>query len=1123
MALRHRRVVILGILALFLAVGGGPSLGPQTLAHADDSKAAFFPLGNNLSPAAPDMLYAGDYSHGPLVNAQADPNLPSGLDGLIGYCVKVSDPTTVADPAFPLDGFAVEHGTIEDTDASRTHPVGDILTTEGDVYCVVIKAEAPAVNGTSAKVTWHYRDRTTFVQGVTETPLIPIVVVTLKGFDGPVGTVCTVGWFKDADNNIANLSAFATGTTSNPPPLPTDPNPLDDVRRDDWTPLASIPVGSLPFKQGDEWCIDIQAAPGTVAATFTFETVYNLRSRDDDQSHTIGANVTITDVQELRHVTINGQLASAEDANENVVGAMHYACIVPSGAQDVLNANGVQINHGSGDQPNVTNLTVFHDGGAIDFGGVSAGTLCFGWTSTQPGEQLVTATYQKWVVDHFEIRSVNWDTDGDGNGTGAGSRGPLVKEWNRIDRTEITSGGDPRAAGATTLTNKSMTQSISLNVADGRFLSGTIGLSEWVLGSHTGVSGPMTDLALDGVILVARLSGGCGYFVTPETNVDPLSPPLVLPKEISGVSWGGKFALTEVDVNGVPTTIALSSGPTDIQVSIDHDGGCSPGSSIRVAIDAYYPGNPNRLFGTETVDISFTFTTGSTAPIVAWAGQTVSLGYSFSGTCPDDTVHFTRSEGQPGGFVGGKPDSLTLPFVGCSASALYESEMPGEVDIVVFLQNNPYSKVAFTIYFVALEDLTITATPSAGLGQLGNVSAQIRGWFPSKYPSGRLAETKPDGHTVPADRWILPTDAGTLYPNGSVPGLPSTRFTFFMENEPVVNGYKTGIKDGALGWFIPDSSSSSLNVNPRTGEKSALGSELMPRIITQSGAGGASVGASGDFNLSFEGCDKNVHTGNPYCKVGDVVGHTRYHVIADYPEMTGQLPPLGSEVVQTNWTWGGFKQVTIVDTDAPSVKYVVAHVTDRYGVCDAIPPFNVRGVSLKWEIDAGNGSIIEGQGQPAPVDAGRRSAHTTTFDTADTANEAIVKTVVAAGECQAWIKLTNSLLTPTNVRVTFPAPLPLDEEGEIVLDVTVDFGAQVNKLLEAGWNLVTAGRSGSIRSAMSGNEAKVSAIYTWDPVASNWKLFVPGGPAFLSAFDQFEAGRAYWVQVKQPFTLYVPR
>ena len=662
-----------------------------------------------------------------------------------------------------------------------------------------------------------------------------------------------------------------------------------------------------------------------------------------------------------------------------------------------------------------------------------------------------------------------------------------------------------------------MTQSISFNVADGRYLSGTIGLSEWVLGSHTGVSGPMTNLALDGVILVARLSPGCGYFVTPITQT---SSPQLLPKEVSGVSWGGKFALTAVGTTQVP----LESGPTDIQISIDHDGGCTPGSSIHLAIDAYYPGNPNRLFGTETVDISFTFTVGSAgAPIVAWAGQTVSLGYSFSGTCPDDTVHFIRSEGQPGGFVGGKPDALTLPFVGCSASALYESEMPGEVDIVVFLQNNPYSKVVFHIYFLALEDLTVTATSSAVLGQQGSVSASIRGWFLGNNPSGRLAETKPDGRTVPADRWILPTDAGTLQPGGSVPGLPSTRFTFFMENEPVVNGWKTGVKNGALGWFIPDSSSSSLNVNPRTGEKSVLGSESMPRIITQVGAGGASVGTSGDFNLSFEGCAKNAHTGNPYCKVGDLVGHTRYYVIADYPEMTGQLPPLGSEVVQTNWTWGGFKQVSIVDTDAPSMKYVVAHVTDRYGACDATPPFNVLGVSLKWEIDAGNGSIVEAQGQPVTVDAGRRAARTTTFDTADTANEAITKTVVAAGECQAWIKLTNSLLTPTNVRVTFPAPLPVDEEGEIVLDVTVQFGAQANRLLEPGWNLVTAGRSGSILSAMSGNEAKVSAIYTWDPVGSDWKLFVPGGPAFLSAFDQFEAGRAYWVQVKAPFTLYVPR
>jgi hypothetical protein len=353
--------------------------------------------------------------------------------------------------------------------------------------------------------------------------------------------------------------------------------------------------------------------------------------------------------------------------------------------------------------------------------------------------------------------------------------------------------------------------------------------------------------------------------------------------------------------------------------------------------------------------------------------------------------------------------------------------------------------------------------------------------------------------------------------------------------------------------------------------------------------------------------------------------------------MKGQLPPLGSEVVQTDWTWEGYKQVSVVDTDAPSLKYVVAHLKDRYGACDAASSLNALGISLRWAFDAGNGSIIEGQGQPALIDAGRRAASTTTFDTGNTENADITKTVVAAGECQAWIKISNSLLTPTNIRVSFPAPpspvpgiaritglvcsgpetiavtnrgtsllslagfslrtrsgaylglfgllapgesitfsggpgasilgwlntssevfadadpgdyarlvwngfevsrmfcdktasnpatfppLPPDPEGEIVLDVTVQFGAQANKLMDTGWNLVTAGRGGSIASALSGNEGKVSAIYTWDPVGSRWKLFVPGGPAYLSAFDQFEPGRAYWVQVKQPFTMYVPR
>ncbi len=95
---------------------------------------------------------------------------------------------------------------------------------------------------------------------------------------------------------------------------------------------------------------------------------------------------------------------------------------------------------------------------------------------------------------------------------------------------------------------------------------------------------------------------------------------------------------------------------------------------------------------------------------------------------------------------------------------------------------------------------------------------------------------------------------------------------------------------------------------------------------------------------------------------------------------------------------------------------------------------NTLGVPVKFEIDAGGGTIIGAADRPFEINGTRRFATATSFDTLDALgrpiNVDIAKPTIADDECQAWIQVTNSLMRPTNVIVTFPAP-PSPVPGEV--------------------------------------------------------------------------------------------
>jgi hypothetical protein len=333
--------------------------------------------------------------------------------------------------------------------------------------------------------------------------------------------------------------------------------------------------------------------------------------------------------------------------------------------------------------------------------------------------------------------------------------------------------------------------------------------------------------------------------------------------------------------------------------------------------------------------------------------------------------------------------------------------------------------------------------------------------------------------------------------------MPASIVTFFMENEGVMNNYKAGVKHGASGFLIPDDPTDfSFNVNPHTLVTTLLGSVKYPRMMSQpSDTGGeASVDTFGDKNLSYEGCTANVITGNPHCKPEDITGRTRYFAVAEYPQVghRGKHPAVASNVDETVWLWAGYKDVTVVNTDSPQIKYVVAHLRDRDGFCDAANFNNVLGVPVTFEIDAGGGVIIEAADRPYTINGTKRFATATTFDTIDALgnpiNTHIARPPLLADqpdECQAWIKVTNSLMEPTNVMVTFPAP-PSPIPGDIRITNLQCEGSETITVKNFGTNEVNLGGF-SLESVGSdiGNAEQLDLIGILQPGES--KTFF-GGP-----------------------------
>jgi len=1271
------RIALAALVVALLAIVA-PGDGPTRLATPASALGTEAFVVDPTGQLHPPKLYEGDPSHGVLTGTEpADAN-PAG--GTNGYCIRVIDSETVA-ASIGDRGFTVASGenVIDDSALVIDTDYYDAGTPQrtDDVYCAVVQAgmlESNDLNGTMF-LEWTYTDGVSVATIRLKLDVFRIDLAKVDGFVGGAAEVCTVNW----DPGVM------TGRASNDGTLPdaTDEVTLGNLLTDaDWVITGGAPPVTLDklglYRDGDEWCMTFTADGATsgVSVTFLFDPVYRLATNVDDTQHeeSILLNFTLPDYSELRHVSPGGQLISSFVSPVNVVGSYHPVCIIPSTPDDTLSPADIRI---SGDEWAVADI--FYNDQATRFPGVPEDTLCFTFTSREAGEQTIEATFTYDVGGANERRIARWDTNGDGNGDPVLARTPLVKRWDTIAKTEITRG---TSHWQNRVTDSSFSVNLVFNVADGTYSAGSIDLVEWVYGSGSVfATDPEDDVPvfLDGVYLSATITGKCGYFVVepPPAPFDVGFVPFSV-KSLEGRSVAGRFDVDPMSYfpDGAPLTLA-DGLPDDVSISITNDPACNVASTIELQIDAYYPSNTGRgeYFGTETVKVTFQHVPAMMTPRVAWAGQRLNTTFAFGGGCaPYDgaTITFTRGDDQPGTFLPGPgtkvegPGEATGTFSeddrpgqpACSFTVGYESEEPGEVDITVFFSFNnnvgriDTTKVVFPVFFLVMEDVVVTASEDLVVSARGDVSATVRGWFPGTNPSGRDAVTFPDGRSAPRDRWVLPDDWAQLRGDAefrpswpaSAP-MPITGVTFVMEDESVRNAYPYGPEDkGAAGWFLLDGTEYSINVNPHTGQPSALGSVLRPRIISDltDNDGVATVDSVGDLNLSFEECPANEHTLNPHCGVDNVVGRTRYYAIADYPNVRtqGKHPPARSNVAETVWRWAGYKQVTVLDGEVPGIKYVVAHLKDRDGFCDAAFQNNTLGIKVDFVIDSGGGRIIEVAGDPSEIAIDNRGAVGTTLDTHDddgnVINAAITKTALADDECQAWVRVSNSLLSATNVVVTFPAqpapvpdkvritslqcstdtvtvtntgdspvslagfalrsrrndivepeqhlglsgllqpgqsktyagaggwlpssnrifndggpdyarlvwnefeinrvdcnggvienplpsPLPRDGEVELVVDVLVDFGAQSSQPLVEGWNLVTvSGKTASIDTVVGQEPGSVIAVYGFDAATGQWERFIDGAPAFASTLHEMEAGAAYWVLVKQPFTLTFP-
>ncbi len=334
------------------------------------------------------------------------------------------------------------------------------------------------------------------------------------------------------------------------------------------------------------------------------------------------------------------------------------------------------------------------------------------------------------------------------------------------------------------------------------------------------------------------------------------------------------------------------------------------------------------------------------------------------------------------------------------------------------------------------------------------------------------------------------------------------------------------------------------------------------------------VVANGDFKTDLTACATNVLAGGKHCKPGDKVGTGTITATVDYPDFRGKHFPVLSNAATVTWTWGGYKDVTVENGETDQYKYIVFHGMDRDGFCssldsgavllhsvlansafwpdDADTAFTIANLTgsspanaryyddpvenVDFLIDSGEGIII-GQSGGGKINDGKQFASDVpTFsvyenDPATTGvKEFPLSSLAGTGatdECQAWIKVSNSLLGILNVLA-----IANDDEGNIGFDKIIDLTNTTSYTLNFRWSLITWAGADSISVSDAtkgtgtsgknpgGNDisASVTAIYSWDGAAQQWLGYFPSGVNVPGANDltALKTGQAYWIAITGP-------
>ncbi|MCA9820960.1 MAG: hypothetical protein KC470_00030, partial [Dehalococcoidia bacterium] len=292
--------------------------------------------------------------------------------------------------------------------------------------------------------------------------------------------------------------------------------------------------------------------------------------------------------------------------------------------------------------------------------------------------------------------------------------------------------------------------------------------------------------------------------------------------------------------------------------------------------------------------------------------------------------------------------------------------------------------------------------------------------------------------------------------------------------------------------------------------------------------------ANGDANLTFDECETNLYAGGHHCSMGDVVGVSTISATADYPDFRGKHFPVSTNTATVNWTWGGYKEVTVEDGETQQFKYIVLHALDRDGFCQnenangRISLHPVLGEQVDWLIDSDEGGRFIDAAHLGTIAVTNQNATTYTYSTAETAHghKTFPPINDQTVECQTWVKLSNSLLGRTNVFIIAHEPA---DEGKLGFDRIVDFTDEITYTLNFRWSLITwAGADGiSPTDALSGTGAndggtnilsEVTAVYGWQQQSQSWLSFFPDGVGVPGANDLtgLEEGAAYWIAIKGP-------